>query len=190
MKLHLLFACALCAACCSERPTERPVDPAAASIRATPLCEDYAIFPAELGPQVRWLGYSGAVAYWTPTPLDVEPLESDASSLLARGAAHPEQLDDHARDRPDYQEYLRGEIELIRGRLGDYRRQYVGVIDDAGRRRILVRAFAGPRFDGGFEFERWREELAIVSDGGCWYWFAVYDPETKQLVYFRSNGDA
>ena len=188
MKLHLLFACALCAACCSERPSERPVDPAAASISATPLNEDYAIFPAELGPQVRWLGYTGAVAYWEPTLAEIAPLEDGLGSLLR--TANPEHLDDHAKGRPEYQEYLRGEIELILERLPDYRRQYVGLVDAAGRRLVLVRAFAGPRFEGGFEFERWREELAIVSDGGCWYWYAVYDPETKQLVYFRSNGDA
>lgn len=187
MKLHLSLICALSAACCSEAPPERAADPTSA-VSAEPLVEDYAIFPAELGEQVRWLGYTGAASYWTPSIADIAPLEVNLGSLLR--AATPEQLDDHAQGRTEYQEYLRGELDLILERLPDYRRQYVGVVDAAGRRLILVRAFAGSRFDGGFEFERWREELAIVSDGGFWYWYAVYDPAIKRLVYFRSNGYA
>jgi hypothetical protein len=53
-----------------------------------------------------------------------------------------------------------------------------------------MRCFPGPGIAGTLEFEKWKEELVIVSDGGFWYWYAVYDVESGKLVHFDSNGDA
>ena len=148
------------------------------------------ILPAWRGEQVRWLGYQDAVAYWTPTPAQVAVLESGLRAALERGLERPETLDDYAREHPDFADWLRGELTRILARLDDYRRQYVGVIDARGRKRILTRCFAGPAFGGGFDFERWTDEIVVVSDGGCWYWRIDYDVESGEFSDFDSNGYA
>jgi hypothetical protein len=184
MKRSILLAVLLCCACCAEQPTATPVaPPAVESARST-------VFPAERGEQVRWLGYTAATDYWTPSAAEVAALERDLRPLLERAAAEPESVDEFARGRLEYQQWIGRELDQILERLDDYRLQYVGVVAEGGTRRILVRGFAGPAFEDGFEFENWREELAIVSDGGFWYWYAVYDPDTQRLVHFRSNGYA
>lgn len=180
LPLALLF----CAACGSDRRFS------ATAPSAPALSARSAIIPAERGAQVRWLGYVDAVNHWSPDPADVAPLESGLHHLLEQAAADPAAVDEYAVDRPESQQWIRGEIEQILPRLDDYRLQFIGVIDASGTRRILVRAFAGPAFDSGFDFENWRDELAIVSDGGFWYWYAVYDPATRRLVRFSSNGYA
>ena len=176
-------------ACSTDSARQLPSN-AGVATALVPAGAGGAIFPAERGDQVRWLGLEPAAAYWTPTTADVLALERNLRPALLRALERPEELNEFAVGRPDYQEWIRSEVELILSRLDDYRRQYIGLVDDAGRRRILVRCFPGPAFGDTFEFADWHENLAIVSDGGFWYWYAIYDVPSGQLVHLHSNGYA
>lgn len=189
MRNLILLLCIPIVACCADR---RDGATASATARSTDAeaSTNSVIFPLERGEQVRWLGYIDTVSFWTPTRADVAPLETRMRELLEQAAADPTQVDEHSIGKPESQAWIRTEIEQIIERVGDYRLQFVGVIDADRTHRILVRAFAGPAFEGGIAFENWREQLAIVSDGGFWYWYAVYDPATARFVHLRSNGYA
>lgn len=181
----ILLSCACCTGAvieCGPGP-ETPPTPVEAGAGGV-------ILPAERGGQVAWLGYVGAAGFWTPTPSDVAALERDLRPELERGVADPARLDPYVIELPDYATWIRTEVGRILERLDDYKRQYVGVLDGEGRRRILVRCFPGPAFEGTFTFDDWHEQLAVVSDGGFWYWYAVYDVESRRIVLLQSNGYA
>ena len=124
------------------------------------------------------------------TPAQIALLENELRAALEEGLQHPEQLAASAGDRPGTSEWIRSEVPSILERLPDFRRQYVGVIDSTGAKHVLVRCFPGPRFPDSLDFDRWKEELVVVSDGGFWYWTILYDPESGRFSDFRSNGYA
>lgn len=148
------------------------------------------IFPASRGQQVAWLGFEGARSFWTPGLDDVRAFEAGFIEGLQNGSKHPERISEYAVGRPDYQDWVRGRVDEILGRIDDYRRQYVGVVDEAGKCQLLVRAFPGAHTSVTFPFEAWHEELAVVSDGGSWYWYVLYDVESGELSHFTCNGEA
>jgi hypothetical protein len=104
---------------------------------------------------------------WTPSSDDVRRLESGLADALIAAGARTE----------------------IHERLGEYRRQYLGVIVE-GRRRILVNAFRGTAADGRDRHPDWRHRFVFVLDGGHDYWRILFDVESGDFVGFEQNGYA
>lgn len=148
------------------------------------------IFPASKGAQTRWLGREEAPAYWTPDSEDVTRFEAGLRSALEAGLAEPRSIDPHIELYGRDEQWVQTQVPEILERLDGFRRQYFGVTDAEGKRRLLVRFFPGPNQDAGFPFEKWTEEVVIVSDGGFWYWTFEFDVEDGEYGNFDSNGYA
>jgi len=129
------------------------------------------IFPAERGDEIPFSGVDG---FWTPSAAEIEEVEQRLRPALQNFAATPES-----------QRYWFESAPILE-HLSEFRRQYVGIIEE-GSKRILLNAC--PRHDevcdrlGGRVF-------VLPVDGGFWYWRVTYDVETQKFVWFRSNGYA
>ena len=129
-------------------------------------------------------------AAWTPQLEYIGRVNELIRPMLEMAVNDPVVLDASAGEKPDRQAWLRREVGLILENFDDYRRQYLGLINKAGRIQILVRFFPGPKMDSAFEFDGWRKEIVVVSDGGADYWYVVFDVGRDKLVRFESNGYA
>jgi hypothetical protein len=105
----------------------------------------------------------GSYASWSPSPAEIEDLESKLS-----------QISEHK---------IRGwESTTIRIEHPEkYFRQYVGV-KHHGKRVIYINAFCDdpPSSD-------WRTRLYVVIDGDVGYWHAFYDPDKKTFSDLTIN---
>ena len=61
--------------------------------------------------------------------------------------------------------------------LGEYLRQYAGMVVNGGR-RILVNAFPADTYC-------YRDELVVVKDGGSWFWTIQYDVKLHQFLHWE-----
>jgi len=129
------------------------------------------VFPPECDP----LGLSAmrgqpnlhVATYWLPTAADVAKAESGLRGALEAGRKVPESLGySH-----DSTAYVSRELDGILKRLGDYRRQYLGLQFAAEHRRILMNFF--PTNDA--RHEDWRQHWVRVDNGGDGYWHIEYD---------------
>ena len=113
--------------------------------------------------------------YWTPSA------ETTIRAIEGVSAA----LDDlQARD---------DRAAAVKARLGDYRCQVLGVVDE-GRREVMLnfvdRADTLPDLEEGDDPWDWRDTPIIVDDGGDAFWQAYYDPETGRFTAVNINGVA
>ncbi|MCA9003436.1 MAG: hypothetical protein KDB61_16040 [Planctomycetes bacterium] len=185
MRFFLPLAITLLASCASDpQPTPEPYEFIGVQLGANRV-----IFPANLASQVRFLGYESS-DYWTPSEQEVLALDARLADLLREAMANPASVDPWVEKNPDSANWIRTETQQIVDHLPEFRRQFAGIVDGEGHKRILVRGFPSPEATDGFDFPRWREEIVCVSDGGFWYWYAVYDLETGKLVRLSSNGYA
>lgn len=74
------------------------------------------------------------------------------------------------------------EAVKIRNHFGEYRAQFAGVIEEGGQ-YIHCNFFPAARY-----FSDWENKFISVFDSGFWYWNALYDPLTGELVRFQING--
>lgn len=90
--------------------------------------------------------------------------------------------------------FLRTAPEATRSRSGTplaaramtYRRQYVGIVDASGTRRIWGNFFCG---DFGDNKGAWRMSVVLVKDGGDCYFNVKFDPTSGTLSELRVNGE-
>ena len=101
---------------------------------------------------------------WMPTLDQIEELERDLPLYLTK-SNHPD-------------------AGAMVASLPNYRRQYLGFIDE-GHQRIYVNAFCQGHTATD---ERWRTEFVLVQDGGSCYFQAVYDVESKHFIQLSVNG--
>jgi len=103
--------------------------------------------------------YSAPSSYWTPSADEVMALERALPAHLAHAAA-----------------------QLV-PKLGRYKRQYVGVVEN-GARLVFANFFCDAR-----PIE-WMHRPVIVDDGGDCYFQIKYDPSTGAFSALNINGDA
>lgn len=204
-RVHLAWPLALLASCSTSEGDTVGVDgtgeaqagPSADSVQVTNSgglvsgegFEGF-IFPASKGAQTRWLGREEAPAYWTPDSEHVARFEAGLRAALEAGIKDPKSIDPHIELYGRDEQWVQTQVPEILERLEGFRRQYFGVTNEAGERRLLVRFFPGPDQDPDFSFDRWTEEVVIVSDGGFWYWTFEFDVEGGEYGNFDSNGYA
>lgn len=104
-----------------------------------------------------------AEGYWTPTADDVARLEAGLPEYLRQAA--PERA------------------PQLWQRLGEYKRQYAGLIRD-GRRLVYANYFCST-FD-----DSWRSAPLFVMDGGACFFQLTYDVERDSYQDLMVNGDA
>jgi hypothetical protein len=172
----------LCAGARRQAPAASPPNP------DLPLIEGASyvgvIFPADRSEGLALKFGVKNASYWTPTPGDVAKLEAGLRAALEEGARNPSSLDHGIQDNPHARD-VSGEIAKILGHFGEYRRQYVGIVTEAGARRVAVNFF-----HGGSGNEDWRHTFIEVLDGGAWYWRIQYDVGSGRYLGFSSNGYA
>lgn len=148
-----------------------------------------AIFPKENATALLGLCFhepGGISGYWTPQPADMAGVEDHLQAYL--------------RSRP-----RRQSPPTVEPNWGEYYRQVTGI--EIGGQRYLFIAYApfpymhDPRYvaDQKKELETqgrrydpdwWRKYPLAVSDGGSAFFRVVYDPRTKQFVWYEQNGEA
>ncbi len=109
-------------------------------------------------------------SYFTPSDAEVAAFEAKLAAFL-RVKAKPR--------RP-------GEPQLAE-RMPKYMRQYVGIVEADGKRRVWGNFFCeyfGHGDDG------WRKEGFVVKDGGDCYFNVKYEPATETFSALMINGDA
>jgi hypothetical protein len=126
--------------------------------------------------------------YWTPSPEAIAELETKLRphleerlrEALAALEAVPAEKRKHS-----VQESQVGHLRNILGRLDQTARQYIGVL--VGETRWIH--VAGLPRDDRYD---WRQRVAIVSDGGDWFWEATYRPDGPDagFVLFGWHGEA
>ena len=101
---------------------------------------------------------------WVPALTQIEELETNLPQHLAK-SNHPD-------------------AGAMVARLPNYRRQYLGFIDE-GHQRIYVNAFCQAHTAND---ESWRTEFVLVQDGGSCYFQIIYDVESKSFIRLSVNG--
>ncbi len=112
--------------------------------------------------------------YWTPVAKDLEGVETGLEAYLK------------SQGRPDHHNWA-----------GSYR-QVVGVLE--GKKPLLLLSYFimdvttmdkkaaadDPRNDP----DRWKKEAIWANDGGDVYFRVIFDPQSKQFIWYERNNDA
>lgn len=72
---------------------------------------------------------------------------------------------------------------VIHKKLKKYKRQYIGLYDENGRKYLLINAFWSYRIKA-----EWLNKIIEVSDGGSYYWSIKYYLDTDELIDLNVNG--
>jgi len=118
------------------------------------------IFPASTAGPL----YVGETGFWTPTPTDVQALESGLENFLT--AANDPRLD----------------TELFT-RLPTYTRQYVGIVED-GQQKIYALYYCN------FPITDLQKSVQFVSDGGNCFFQLKYNIQDERFSELMINGEA
>ncbi len=129
-----------------------------------------AIIPKEQVPQLKYFDEKRE-AYWTPTKQDILEAEKLSKNYLEKYNG-----DD---------KYIKTSIATILSRLGQYKRQYVGLIEKNGNKTIWINYF----YDNG-SFSNWDKSLVFVLDGGNSFFNIKANLNKKQCYDLRINGVA
>jgi len=148
-----------------------------------------AIFSEELAPllvsRVCYRPPERIVSYWLPSLSDLPNAEETTEKFLRERVLHEE--------CPEW-------------KWPHYIRQVAGVVID-GRKFVFVSYYYAGSADAWAQKESWRieerkrrgeqpsvdwwrSEPLYIIDGGYRYFRVLYDPETKQFVWYEQNGDA
>ncbi|MEM8534082.1 MAG: hypothetical protein AAGF95_24765 [Chloroflexota bacterium] len=100
--------------------------------------------------------------YWVPTPDDVMQVEAGLADYLQQNA------------QPEY--------TRLRQHLSEYKRQYVGIIQN-GQPSIYVNCVC-------IEFSNWENSFNVVIEGGDCFFQLQYDVENKRYFNLQVYGAA
>lgn len=178
----MLFAI-LVVGCAKSQPAPEVVTlPSAGTSGAVPAASPTAPRVVLANPELRvivaegdatnfYFGGSLSPKFFTPTEGDVAAFETKLPAFL------------RANVRPS----RRGNPPLA-DRVPKYLRQYVGVIDARGTRRIWGNFFC-EYFGGSGDDAGWRREGFVVKDGGDCFFNVLFDPAAGSFEALRVNGD-
>lgn len=124
---------------------------------------DSAIFPAnslDMIPGIRF----------TPTNAEIDTAES----ALAK--------DIKTLNTPMINQYR---TPIIHKKIGKYRRQYFGYLDQSGHKILLINCFYDKKYN---DHVYWLDSKVTVLDGGSYYWSIHFDMNTKKFFEFYVNG--
>ena len=121
-----------------------------------------------------------ADSFWTPTQEQVKELEIRLRAFLAEVPREP---------MGETKKGTLAQAQRILEHLGEYRRQYIGVVRN-GSKRILVNCFPLSRPGEEDPFPSWRHQLVTVADGGFWFWSVEYEVKSKRFVELESDRQA
>jgi hypothetical protein len=111
-------------------------------------------------------------SYWVPSEDDVAELEASLrDALKARLAETTKEPASPSRDSDI------AALTHIGAHLGEYLRQYAGIVVNGGR-RVLVNAFPADEYC-------YRDALVVVEDGGPWFWTIQYDVQLHQFLHWE-----
>ena len=169
------------AACAKSQPASEVVLPPTPSSTAAPLTSAPPRSPALANPELRvivpaaegsnfYFFRPDPGSYFTPTEAEVAAFEAKLPDFL------------RAKAKPN-----RGGAPPLADRMAKYLRQYVGLVESDGKRRIWGNFFCEyfGHADGG-----WRKEGFVVKDGGDCYFNVKYEPATGAFSALMINGDA
>ncbi|MEP7015057.1 MAG: hypothetical protein ABI925_06435 [Verrucomicrobiota bacterium] len=113
-----------------------------------------------------------AQSYWTPSPPEVERVETRLREVLENAAKDPATLEfAPATTSP---KYVSAQIAQILSHYGEYRRQYIGLVID-GKRHIYINSFRSS------DATDYKKQFIFVPDGGFWFWHIVYSKEDNRF---------
>jgi hypothetical protein len=123
-----------------------------------------------------------AESFWTPSPQDVELVETRLKAALEKAAKEPATFNEYARTA-DAHKYLSEQTGQILRHYSEYRRQYLGLIIN-GKRHIYINSFLS---DAGVDYTH---QLIVVFDGGFGFWRILYSVEDSHFHGLTINGEA
>jgi hypothetical protein len=124
-----------------------------------------------------------AEGFWTPSPQEVELVETRLKEALQKAVKDPAQLNEYAKTS-DSQKYLSQQIAQILSHYGEYRRQYIGLVIH-GKRHIYVNSFSSR--DSASDYTK---QFVMVLDGGFWFWQILYSMDDGTFLNLSINGEA
>lgn len=110
--------------------------------------------------------------YWVPSEDDIGELESSIKDAIKTRLAEANQQPPSADRDADV-----GALTHIQAHLGEYVRQYAGIVVN-GNRRVLVNAFPEDTYC-------YRDQLVVIRDGGAWFWTIQYDVKLHQFLHWE-----
>jgi hypothetical protein len=110
--------------------------------------------------------------YWVPSEDDVGELESGLRDAIKTRLAEAGQQPPSADRDADV-----AALTQIQAHLGEYVRQYAGVVVN-GSRRVLLNAFPEDTYC-------YRDRLIVIRDGGAWFWTIQYDVKLHQFLHWE-----
>lgn len=130
------------------------------------------VLPSAVARRDLSLRRKDAESYWVPAEDDVAELEAALGDALKARLAEANK-EPPSRQRDDDIAAL----THIVAHLGEYLRQYAGMVVNGGR-RVLVNAFPADTYC-------YRDELVVVKDGGPWFWTIQYDVKLHQFLHWE-----
>jgi hypothetical protein len=129
------------------------------------------VLPSAIARRDLSLPRKGAESYWVPAEDDVAELEASLGDALKV------RLGEASKEPPSAQrdDDIAALTHIVK-HLGEYVRQYAGMVVNGGR-RVLVNAFPADTYC-------YRDEFVIVKDGGYWFWTIQYDVKLHQFLHW------
>ena len=131
------------------------------------------IIPEEAAPEFGFLFDSALTGFWEPAANDVTKAEACIRQYLV--SAH---------DDPEVEPYQKEKVAFILNNLEKYRRQYVGIVVDGGK-RIGCNLFLSDH-----TYADWERVPVYVIDGGQYFWQIEYDLRDDECLNFYVHGEA
>ncbi len=129
------------------------------------------VFSENRASEFSFLFDRASTEFWEPSINDVSRAEKCIRQHLVSVQQDPN-------------DYQKEHAAFILENLGEYRRQYVGIVVD-GEKRIWCNAFF---FDDSFP--DWERDPVYVLDGGNQFWQIEYDLLKDKCVNFYVHGEA
>ena len=126
---------------------------------------------------------------WMPTPEQARESLSAIQTYLEASSDEKNVTAVIGVNREERRTWIASEIRKILANKDGYRVQFWGVVKN--KQRIIICNFF-PAIGSGEkdEFPMWREQEVSVADGGYYFWQVAYDPTSKKIINFESNGYA
>jgi len=123
--------------------------------------------------EFRYLFDEASTEFWEPSIDDISRAETCIRQFLVS-----------AQHDPKLAAYQKENAAFILKNLGEYRRQYVGIVVD-GEKRIWCNSFSSDD-----SYPEWQQHPVYVLDGGRSYWQIEYIPLEDECVNFHVHGES